>query len=223
MRHPALVALSLAALPLAADWKVTTVTTHGDIRSIETEYFKNGMRRWDNTSHVSVLDQPGMRSINWDLEKREYLIQPLQPPQQATESGPAIVINVETTDTGERSTIFGREARRLITVERRSESETRTDGWYIDSQSLPPQFRRYRVAVLTFGPSQRQPRIEINRRGIEKTGIPVSVTITSTSTLPDGQRKDIQRTVEVTDLFEGELDPALFQPPPGFRRVGNFP
>ena len=200
---------------LHADWKVTTVTTSGDTRSIETEYFKNGMRRWDNTSHVSVLDQPGIRSINWSVEKREYLIQHSSRPRQATESGPAIVIDVETTDTGERRIIFGREARRLITVERRSDSETRTDGWYIDSQSLPPPFQRYRVAVLTSGPSQLQPRIEINRRGIERTGIPVSAVMTSTT--------GSLTAIEVTDLFEGELDPALFQAPPGFRRVGNSP
>ncbi|HXI38522.1 MAG TPA: hypothetical protein VNH83_01020 [Bryobacteraceae bacterium] len=45
--------------------------------------------------------------------------------------------------------------------------------------------------------------------------------------MPNGQRDESDLTVEVTELFEGQLDRALFEPPPGFQRVislpGNFP
>jgi hypothetical protein len=233
MRYAALLSLGLVAAPLCADWKVTAVNTNDHGRWIETEYYRNGVQRSDHfdpatgrLAGASVVDQRGMRQIAWDFEKREYSIRRLRRGQPIQESGPAIVIDVETTDTGERRTMFGREARRLITVERRHiegstlESELRTDGWYIDWESMPPQLRRSRVAVYMAG--ETHPPIQIHRHGVERTGLAVSTRRTVVSTLPSGERHTSEDNSEVTALFEGQLDATLFEPPLGFRRVFHY-
>src|SRR5258708_21085174 len=56
-----------------------------------------------------------------------------------------------------RSTMFRQTARHLITTERRhpgpsaNEWESRSDGWYIDTDSLPAEKRGGSVDVLTIG------------------------------------------------------------------------
>jgi hypothetical protein len=60
-----------------------------------------------------------------------------QPPVQ---TAPTVLVETETVDTGERREFFGRPARHVITTRRviplhgsrRQESQTVTDGWYID-------------------------------------------------------------------------------------------
>lgn len=53
--------------------------------------------------------------------------------------GPLSFIEIETKDTGERQTMFGRTARHVIIEERWDGNESRSDGWYIDAESLPPE------------------------------------------------------------------------------------
>jgi hypothetical protein len=112
----------------------------------------------------------------------------------------------------------------VITVERRQteggaiESESRTHGWYLESDSLPPGMRAQPGVLLGAVYGQASPAFKINRRGLVEKGLPVSVT-TRMSVRAD---RHFDRSSEVTELFEGRLDPALFEPPPGFRRVFHF-
>jgi hypothetical protein len=222
----------VTAVPLYSDWKVTTVRTFGKGRAISTDYYKNGMRRSDiidpatgQVRSVTVLDDPGMRSLSWDVERREYSIRRLRARPRASESnGPALAIDIESTDTGERRTMFGREVRRVITLERRQteggpKSESRTDGWYLESDSLPPAMRARTGVLLGAVYGQAPPGLKINRRGLVEKGLPILATTTMTNTRAD---RHLETKPEVTELFEGQLDPALFEPPPGFRRVFRF-
>jgi len=85
--------------------------------------------------------------------------------------------------------------------------------------------KRGAVDVLAIG--GRPPLIKVNRTGPAATVLALWVKKTSVSKMPNGQRDESDLTVEVTELFEGQLDRALFEPPPGFQRVislpGNFP
>ena len=234
MRYGTLLSLSIMAVPLCADWKVTTVSTSdsGD-RSIETQYFKNGFERTDNIDPASgqlrsvlVLDYSGKRSLTWDLERREYSIQRPHAWLSAHEATRTFVIDVESTDTGERRSVFGRQERRVITIERRymegapPESESRTDGWYFESDSLPPGIRTRNAALFTVADAHAPlPALKINQHGLIEKGLPVS---TTTTTIHMQSGRNWQSSSEVTELFEGHLVPAVFEPPPGFRRVFHF-
>lgn len=240
MRHAALCALSLMAAfgsPLRADWKVATVYTHdaGDRHndSNDTEYFKNGMQRSDvvdpalgsRLNFIHVMDLPRMRFTGWSLERREYSIRrlhgslPMNPPSKRP--GQTFVVDAETTDTGERRAMFGREAHRLVTMERQHAeggpvaSESRTDGWYIDSETMPSELRQSGLALLVGGETP----MKVNHHGVERTGVPVSAKRITTSVGLHKEHYTVENASEVTELFEGQLDPALFQPPPGFKRV----
>lgn len=226
---------------LQADWKITTVSTATTGQQIETEYLKDGLKRRDFRNGVngplravSVIDYKNLRDTAWDMKAREYMVQRLHRTYIGV-TGPVIVIDIETADTGERQTMFGRAARHLITKERRhSESgasakadqwESRTDGWYIDADSLPAEKRGGFVSILTVG--GQPPLLKVNRTGPTATGLALWLKKTSINTMPNGQRDDSALTVEVTEVFEGQLDRALFEPPPGFQRVislpGNYP
>jgi len=226
---------------LHADWKSTTVSTAAAGQQIETEYFKDGLKRRDfhdgvsgPLRAVSVIDYKNLRDTAWDMKARQYMVQRLQRGlRYEGMSGPVIVIDIETVDTGERRTMFGHTARHLITTERRhpepgasaNQSESRSDGWYIDADSLPAEKRGGFVDVLAIG--GRPPLIRVNRTGPAAPGLALWLKKTSISSVPNEQRHESELTVEVTELFEGQLDRALFEPPPGFQRVvslpGNYP
>jgi len=216
---------------LYADWKITTVVSQPGTRSVRTEYFKNGQTRTDihdgpngELRAVSVIDSKSLRQIIWEMQARAYMVRRLHRTFTGT-AGPVIIIEIETKDTGERRTMFGGTARHVIVEERphtnangdATQFESRRDGWYIDSESLPPEKRGGAIAVLVAG--NERPLVKVNRKGPAENGLVLWEKITSIHAGPDGQREITETTSEVTELFEGHLDNALFTPPPGFQRV----
>jgi hypothetical protein len=168
-----------------------------------------------------------MRLTEWTLDRREYSTRRLHFPDPAKETGPPLVIEVLTTDTGERRTMFGREAHFFVTIERRhigddgpAYFESHTNGWYIDSQTMPPQLRESGIDVLNLRLAGGvTPPTKIEHHGVVRTGLAVSTKRTNFWTKSNGERSISKDASEVTELFEGQLDPALFQAPPGFHRV----
>src|ERR1051326_2328676 len=121
---------------LRADWKITTVSTAATGKQIETEYFKDGLKRRDFHDGVNgplravfVIDYKNLRDTSWDMKARQYMVQRLHRGYGGV-SGPVIVIDIETTDTGERRNMFGCTARHLITKERRHpEADVNANEW----------------------------------------------------------------------------------------------
>lgn len=235
--------LMAALTPLRADWKITTVVTYEGHRSVQTEYFKAGLRRYDGDGregkrYVSVVDKERLRQTIWDLDRREYVVVPLRTQMQKTavpDSTPRPVLRIEisTTDTGERQTIFGRQARRFISSEKRYrpassdadrvlESESHIDAWYVDLAGLPANKRAGGVFALLVG-GQSPPTIKVDRTGAVPTGLAVWEKITSRQFTSGGESSLSERTVIVTDLFEGSLPEEIFEPPFGFKHVVRFP
>ena len=66
-------------------------------------------------------------------------------------------------------------------------------------------------------------KIEVHRSGVEVTGFAVELTTTTRgqSVLPDGRSEAWTATskMEVIELSADPLDPALFEVPPGFKKV----
>lgn len=163
----------------------------------------------------SIIDTANRRAITVDPAHRQYSIYTgaAAVPKSTAKPSETIVIDISSKDTGERKTMFGREAQRWITTERRrieypdkpatQSDETVIEAWYIDVPNAPP-VHSY-TGVLTAS-GQPRPQIKVNRTGPAPRGIAV-------------WRKAGNWVSEVTDISEAPLDPALFEPPAGFRRV----
>ena len=237
-----LCALSLAATAICAraDWKITTATTYAGRRSINTEYFKGSLRRYDAASQrmVTVIDREKLRTYMWDLNRREYVVVTLSPARNLQKAShpaappPIMQIESETTDTGECGNLFGHAARHLITAEkcyrqenadspRVLESESHRDGWYIDLPSLPRE--KHAAAVYTLVAGNQPPVIKTTHTGVPLSGLAVRERTASRNFFQGHASEPREWNLEVTELFEGALSADLFVPPPGFRHVLHFP
>jgi hypothetical protein len=231
MRRGFLCTFGLAAAlagPVHAGWKITTQMSTASYRSVVTEYFTGGLQRTDYADphgqrQVTVLDFERARQTIWNAESQQYMVvrlnrraDPLPLSQEIT------VIDRATMDTGEHRTIFGRTARHLLTreisqVDGNVQSVKRTDGWYVDAETLPREKRGGSVYMIALA-GRTRPNIKVNHSGPEVTGLAVWQKITFTSL---GQTPEWM--IEVTELVEGPLGKELFAPPKSFRRVTSFP
>ena len=161
-------------------------------------------------------------------------------PDWDTSTLPAFRVETTTVDTGEREEMFGRWARHVTTTIKRTPlgdtraepSVTATDGWYLDydrrisceqKPSVEPKvhdfdwivFRRWRVLM------GKIVNIEVGHRETGLLAKRGQNTLTMTMTGSNGIQASSD--TEVTEFFEGPLDPALFEVPPGFKRVDSLP
>jgi hypothetical protein len=161
------------------------------------------------------------------------------PPEPLT---PTMLLEITTVDTGERKNLFGYEARHVITTRKQTklngdtdgDQESVTDGWYTDlstALSCEPKFRRragtVSVAFLTAGRLGQPvdvPKVKIVGKPEEGFALSTKATNRTRMTLPDGSRKDFSSIdeMQVTELYSGPLDSALFEVPSGFRKVDQI-
>lgn len=241
-RHWRLAVVGIAVItPLPADWKITTSTTDDrGIESVRTEYYKGQLWRSDSSGVresplVFVMDQEGRALTIWDVKRKEYMsVTPHAVSREILDrrvdarSWPVLLVETSTTDTGERQTLFGRTATHLITSEKRSgqqapdaemklESESVTDAWYIDASGLPVERRGTFSAMLVL--NGQVPEVRRTHTGPAPSGMAVRETRTwrllklSITT---------ESEMEVKELQEGPLSPALFMPPADFKRVDKL-
>ena len=211
---------------LHADWKIVTRT--GDWST--TEYFKGALMRTDSsTLYTEVLDFEHRSQVNWRNDLRQYVVieWPAEPQSQVT-PGPSILIERNTTDTGERRQFFGRAARRLLTRVTRNDTapETTIDGWYVEAPGLPKWKGGGAIAILTMsvaGQRQGPPRIEVKQTGPAPEGLLVRGKTVTSFTAPGGSPHTTEIASEVTELVEAPLPDKFFQPPDGYLRVGSLP
>ena len=149
---------------------------------------------------------------------------------------PTVLIETTTHDTGERSHLFGHEARHVVTTRKETplvadaieEREVTTDGWYIDldtARSCEAAWRSghfYAYGQLSAqgaatGALASHPVPTFKDVGTPERGFPLRLrsTARSTSVLPDGTRRTLSHswTLTVTELTAAPLDPALFEVP----------
>ena len=214
---------------LNADWKIVTRT--GDWST--TEYFKGALMRTDSSRvYTEVLDFEHRSQVNWRNDLRQYVVIEWPPAEAQNQSmpGPSIVIERNTTDTGERQRFFGRTARRLVTRMTCSDdaSETTIDGWYVEAPGLPKwkSGGSGTIAILTMtvaGQRQGPPRIEVKQTGPAPEGLLVRGKTVSSFTAPGGSPHTTEIASEVTELVEAPLPDRFFQPPDGYQRVLSLP
>jgi hypothetical protein len=159
-------------------------------------------------------------------------------PEAAEAGPPAMRIEITTVVTGEREKIFGRVARHVITKQRQIHLEgshqqepevVLTDGWYIDfdrSVSCEPgvpedvQIQNFMIINGRYVSMPKTEYVEIGARekglAVKEAHYPKNKVIPAAGTeISPGLTYEF----EVTQFVEGPLDPALFEVPPGFKRV----
>lgn len=152
---------------------------------------------------------------------------------------PNLHIEGNTVDTGETRTIFGHTARRFITTYKeipleegveKEPSERVEDGWYLDvpepATSCVPDYmlRGHRMVFNTVrsgGAKNNDIRIEAHHTGPDVEGMAVKLTITTKRKI-DGKETTGFYEREVVELSEEKLAPALFEVPPGFKKVSRL-
>jgi hypothetical protein len=245
MHLPLLLLLALASVVPAApapaelrDLKITMRFTYGRAPAFTTtQYLKGDRSRFerDILGHPRVtINQCDQRQVlQLDPEARQYTSYQLneqglpagsqpsaQAPPQPEPSEGTLVMNVETTDTGERKKLFGYTARHVI--EKRTfvsgpdpltrVQEIVLDGWYIDLD-----------VNIGCGPRPKGAKIEIRRKGARETGFPVSLMDKNTMYGADGKPLTSKSANEVVELSTAPLDSALFDVPEGFQKVNRLP
>jgi len=210
---------------------------------------EDGSLQWvDETTIVHIVRCDLGQSFSLNLKAEEYSVaeyppKPLTPGEMAAHGldtaiapQPTLRIEIATVDTGERKKMFGHMARHVITTTKQMPLEgshtqaqqTVRDGWYIDvdrriSCDPKPSAGSAFVTVGTAfvgGKGTMMERPEFVNIGTPETGFPVKEVRTTTSETTGVRRySDSTNESEVVQFEEGPLDPALFEVPPGFKRV----
>jgi hypothetical protein len=245
--------------PSTTGVKIVTRQVTGAFSDTRTEYLTANRLRNEWQTHMGERTGPPMASIIQrggtnrvfvlDLQAHEYVTYETDSqgaalgvkPRPMASSGGLLQIWIDNSDTGERLMMFGRMARHIITREKRiaspgacsRNSESESDGWYIDDSVMPEWHRQKRpgggvvvasmVAVSSASVClDRMDTIEVHRTGVEP-GFPLKITTTMKSEVPalDGGTRMVASNwgSEVMEFQEGPLDPALFEVPAEFHRV----
>jgi hypothetical protein len=147
-------------------------------------------------------------------------------------------VQTETIDTGERKEILAHSARRVIIRitqrfspekdTRPSETETETDGWYIDPPAAwlgvhPPNAR----AIIQAADNGQFATPVFTDIGPRETGFPLLVSFAGRSSFKNAEGNIRIHTSgyrqEVTEFSEEVLGTDLFVPPRSFRKVAVLP
>src|SRR4051812_35639971 len=236
-------------LPASADTKIKTKTTAMGHSTESTVYIKGARKRdemnFGPVSNVSILQCDQKRVITFCPNGKNYTVYHLDdeegtapattkaaPKPKSTKAeqpederaGGVQTININTTDTGERQTMFGFPARHVKTSMkmessanacRQEKTDIETDGWYAD---LSPQLvclSHPKAYGGGFGGEEKagcRDRMSFRRSGNGgKTGYPLKSTTTIHS-----EQGDFSTSTEVVELSKAELEPALFDIPEGY-------
>jgi hypothetical protein len=231
--------------PPATDVRFKTSITYGAQVSHNVTYLQGPRQRVEFPGVVS-LDQCDLkRTVILNVPARRYQVQPYpdvaasapadsvqaaQVAQIAAQKGQprggVVTLTTSITDTLERQTILGLEARRIKTVMVKQASsnacdkspmKVEVDAWYVD---LPQQSACERPSVTTPPPPPSDPalctdRVEARVVGDAKLGFPVKSLTTTTG--GEGDKADVSTSLqEVTELEISRLDKALFDVPADF-------
>lgn len=233
----------------SGDMKVKVRTSFGVGVHYRTTYVEGDWRRIEQQNHyrtVRILHCDTQRAFEVDFDRKQYSLVRWRkwPSREETEElvrkpdkrkAPEIEKRFgkeewKTVDTGERKEVFGYTARHLIITVKRypgtavpSESTEVIDGWYIDlilREQCQPAYRYGMTVALPKPTPDGQTSITVK---FESTVFPVKVTQTRRSKIVfrDGTSKEQTHVIatELVELSKEPLDPALFEIPPGFKKV----
>jgi hypothetical protein len=193
--------------------------------------------------HISQCDERRTLLVNQDA--RTYAYEPITDPATYFDryraaaaagrevalpetTGPTVVITTDAVDTGERRRFGHYIARHLITTRKtepepgavaRAGTDTQ-DGWYID---VPDSgcIDWGREVTFSLGFAQigvPRDHVVFKQRGTARRGYPIEETLRM-----GDERTAIVTKLELVELSEAPLDPALFTVPPGYHAALPHP
>ena len=224
------------APPPPQDVRFKSIYTTGEMKTESVTYIKGERERFEFQDMVLLKQRDQKRTIQISKAANTYLVSPDgMPPTPIVPGAPAAppkppgVIIVATTivDTGERKEVFGRQARHVKTMIDKqpmagacdtSRQRIETDGWYVDApgtMTMPGSSDQNSGTM----PDGCADKIQATSNGDPKVfGFPIMYTTTITG--DDG--KPMIAKMEVTELEQTTLDPALFEIPPGMNAALNL-
>lgn len=228
-----------AALPPpprpAEDVRFKASYTTGDRRTETLTYLKGTRQRFELGDTILIKQPDEKRTVQISIAAGSYVVLPegersMPTPaadvETAAKPAGVVVVTTSITDTGERKTIFGVQARHLRTVMNKqpqpgacdqTKQQVETDGWYVD---LPKALAAHDPApVPAASAGACRDEIKATHNGdVALLGFPVSYTMTMTGDA--GQ--PLVATMEVSELDITTLEPALFDLPPGLTMAGSL-
>jgi hypothetical protein len=158
------------------------------------------------------------RSVQISKGANTYLVAPDTEPASAPTGSGVVVVESSIADVGERKTVFGQEARRVVTVLDRQpqagacdqlKQRIETDAWYIDA---PKAVAAQPPVTAQLSPAACRDEVKVNQTGEPSLiGFPVSYS----TTMPGADGKPVVMKMEVTEFEVTTLDAALFDIPAG--------
>jgi hypothetical protein len=221
--------------PVAQDLHMKTVYTAGDQKTESVTYRKGERERFEFGDVVLLKQRDLKRTVQIMKAANSYMVVPdgsapaLPVPAAAPNAPPqkpgVVTMTTTITDTGERKTMFGQQARHAKMVIDKQPSpgacdpakqHIETDGWYID---LPIPAQPAPDVAPSQAPAGCVDEIKATQNGDPKVlGFPISYATTITG--EDGKPNVV--SMEITELEITNLDAALFDVPPGMSDAGNL-
>ena len=232
--------VSKFVVPNFKDLTIKTRTTFGvSPSSVATSYFKGARQRSEHhPEHLRIVPPYSATIMQCDL-KTEYLVNENAKTyrksswgnrqghpflREPNETGPEVVVTVDTADTGERRQMGSFDARRVktsVTVEpskgaAAKPGKVEVDGWYIDLFGVncrerdPDSIGISLIPMLSPSDGQHD-HVIIKRIGNGQRGYAVS----ETSTTKEGGNTIVKKH-ELLEFSERPLDPSLFELPPHY-------
>jgi hypothetical protein len=247
-----LIFLLTATAAVSADIKVRQKMTMGGQTFETTKLIKGSRQRTEQKIQMqdaaaadfmpqiaTIMQCDLRRTIQLNDRKKIYLVEPFAEvtttqttapaakPSGTTKSGGTLTITYTATDTGERQTLFGLQARHLkITQEMESSADScnganksrmEFDGWYVDFSaelSCP-------IDIPQVAPSTKPDcidRIVSKRTGTANPGFLLNGTMKMYGA--DG-KEQMTQTIETLELSRSPLAASLFDVPQDYRQVNS--
>lgn len=212
--------------PPPTDIRFKSRYTNGDQITEGVTYLRGNRERYEIGDMILLRQHDTKQTVQISRAAKTYLITADAAPAADTQKATGVV-NVETSiaDVGERKEVFGRQARRVMTVIDRQpqagacdqvKQRMETDAWYIDAPKTvatqPPVVPSSSAAAC---------RDEINARLVGEAGL-LGFPIAYTTTVPgDGGKQVVVMQMELTEFEITNLDASLFEIPEGMTAVSS--
>jgi hypothetical protein len=217
-----------------------TAYTQGAQMFQNTTCIKGARQRVEFPGMVSLQQCDLNRTVMLNPAAKKYRVEtgesgqaPAPQPAQATGQPPAggvITFTTTLTDTLERQTMFGREARRIKTVITKQTDGSacdktpmrmEIDGWYVDlPQSAASCAKSGAQAEPPPAAGECRDRIESRVVGDVTLGFPVKAV--TTTIMGEGDKQETTtNSIEVTELEVTRLDASLFDIPPDYTAASS--
>lgn len=234
--------------PPPVDIKIVTAYTQDAQVFQNTTYVKGARQRVEFPGMVSLDQCDLQRIVILNPTEKRFRVQPYTagsgqaagvstpaapapspsapfgaPPTNQPPRGGVVTVTTTLTDTLDRQTLFGLEARRIKTLVIKTSDgnacdkdavRSEIDAWYIDLPKAAQSCARQSAPAPEPTPATGECRDRIETRVVGDVSMGFPVKTTTTTTTGQGEKQEIEtRTAEVTGLEITRLDQALFDVP----------